>query len=229
MSYIYIYTFLRSLIKDSSPVIETRAPRKGIAGEWKKGDIVVPVAESEALNAKAKIVANTMERQLRLDFFRREIMGILVIFFSFIIMGIPQNSWTVCLQWMIWGYYYCRKPPHIHVIYMSFYITSDYRIVHILWYRQYTYMVHTLRYLYIYISIYLYMYTYLSRDNQYLYIYIHTCVIGFKYACLIYIYIYTYIHIHTHTHTYTHIHTHTYTYIHIHTHTYTYIYIHIHT
>ena len=164
-----------------------------------------------------------MERQLRLDFFRREIMGILVIFFSFIIMGIPQNSWTVCLQWMIWGYYYCRKPPHIHVIYMSFYITSDYRIVHILWYRQYTYMVHTLRYLYIYISIYLYMYTYLSRDNQYLYIYIYTLVWSDLNMHASYIYI----HIHTHTYTYTHIHTHTYTYIHIHTHTY--IYIHIHT
>ncbi|CAL1138899.1 unnamed protein product [Cladocopium goreaui] len=40
---------------------------KGIAGEWKNRDIVVPVAESEALNAKAKIVANTMERQLIRD------------------------------------------------------------------------------------------------------------------------------------------------------------------
>eukprot|EP00438_Fugacium_kawagutii_P003212 Skav218057 [mRNA] locus=scaffold214:1567900:1570406:- [translate_table: standard] len=39
---------------------------KGIAGEWKNCDIVVPVPESEALNAKAKIVANTMERQLML-------------------------------------------------------------------------------------------------------------------------------------------------------------------
>eukprot|EP00434_Breviolum_minutum_P040191 symbB.v1.2.035708.t1/scaffold4874.1/size33602/2 len=40
---------------------------KGIAGEWKNRDIVVPVAESEALNAKAKIVAKTMERQLIRD------------------------------------------------------------------------------------------------------------------------------------------------------------------
>ena len=42
-------------------------PRKGIAGEWTNRDIVVPVPESEALNAKAKIVANTMERQLQLE------------------------------------------------------------------------------------------------------------------------------------------------------------------
>ena len=75
------------------------APRKGIAGEWKNRDIVVPVAESEALNAKAKIVANTMERQLRLDEFFRRVDGDSGHFLQFHQhFGIPQNSWTVCLQ-----------------------------------------------------------------------------------------------------------------------------------
>lgn len=37
---------------------------KGIAGEWRGKDIVVPVAEADVINAKAKIVANTMERHL---------------------------------------------------------------------------------------------------------------------------------------------------------------------
>eukprot|EP00913_Durusdinium_trenchii_P014254 g13372.t1 len=40
---------------------------KGIAGEWRGKDIVVPVAEADVINAKAKIVANTMERQLIRD------------------------------------------------------------------------------------------------------------------------------------------------------------------
>ncbi|CAE7884594.1 hypothetical protein AK812_SmicGene6556 [Symbiodinium microadriaticum] len=40
---------------------------KGVSGEWTGRDIVVPVPDSEALEAKARIVKDTMERQLIRD------------------------------------------------------------------------------------------------------------------------------------------------------------------